>query len=455
MGKRLRSLVGSMAAVAALACSPQVSQAQALIPAEVLTLKNGFRAILHVDKRQPVVHVFMHYNIGSRDESPTRTGLAHLFEHLMFRGSEHLDTRSQSGYLFRMGAFGVNATTSMDETVYFETVPSFNLEPILWMEADRLGFPKISNSDLKEERNIVKNERRQRYETTPYGAAREEGRKALFPAAHPYHHLTIGDQAHLDAVTLDEARAFFARYYEPRNVTLLLVGDLEAEPTKALIKKYFETLPAARESGPVMKAGDTPPVVLSAERKLEISEAVGKQPWLQLMWPTPHQCAEQHAVAEVLTALLQRSDRGRLGKNRLQLDADTSITVRRQSLALQSIFMVDVISDKLASLEEARLRIDQELADLAQKEPTGEELTAAKRSLRNNFLSQLQSVSAKAELLLRSAQCYGSPLLSAQLLDRTERVTAAEVTEFVKKYLQPTQRVRTLAIPTTAKGGAK
>jgi predicted Zn-dependent peptidase len=208
-------------------------------------LANGLRVIVAEDHLAPVVAVNLWYDVGSKHETPGRTGFAHLFEHVMFQGSKHVPEDKFFQILERAGATDVNGTTNDDRTNYFETVPANRLELALWLESDRMGFmiDTLTQERLDVQRDVVKNERRQSYENSPYGPSSLALLDTLFPAGTPYHGAIIGSMLDLSAATLGDVRDFFHTYYAPSNATLTLAGDFELERAKNLVKKYFETLP--------------------------------------------------------------------------------------------------------------------------------------------------------------------------------------------------------------------
>ncbi len=210
---------------------------------EKFTLSNGLDVILHQDRSLPVVAVNVWYHVGSKDEEPGRTGFAHLFEHLMFEGSKN-HNRSHFEPLQKVGA-ALNGSTNNDRTNYWENVPSNYLELALWLEADRMGFllDALDQPRLDIQRDVVKNERRQSYENRPYGMASFHLQASLYPRPHPYHWWTIGDPADLDAATLEDAKAFFRRFYGPSNASLAIAGDFQRDQALALVHRYFDDLP--------------------------------------------------------------------------------------------------------------------------------------------------------------------------------------------------------------------
>ncbi len=440
----------ALAAVGILWADPLSAAAQGFIPAEVVPLKNGLTAILHVDRRQPNVAVLIHYQIGARHEPPGRAGIAHLFEHLQFRGSDHMRPYSPGWYMQKCGVRGRNGTTSFDQTEYFEVVPKENLEPILWMESDRMGFPSLGALDLDEERAIVKNERRQRTEITAYGAARELLWKTTFPSSHPYHSMVIGDQAVLDKLKLSEAKDFFAKYYDPSNATLVIAGDIDLEQTKALVAKYFETLPS---HGKPAVALDPKPIVIEKEVVLEHSEQIGREPSLIMQWLTPPLCTEGDVAAEVLSSILVRGTTGRIAKLK-KTDGVDDVSVDLLSLHLQSVFAIEVSGKSRAAIAGAAQAIDQHIADLATKGAAPEELAAAKAWRRNQLISSLQQPMAKARLLAHADACFGTPKAAGKLLEQLEKVSITDIQQ-IAKMLVPQKRVSVFAMPTQTKAEVK
>ncbi|MGE5245530.1 MAG: M16 family metallopeptidase, partial [Betaproteobacteria bacterium] len=226
------------------------------IPFEKHTLDNGLDVLLHEDRDCPIVAVNVWYHVGSKNERPGRTGFAHLFEHLMFEGSEHYDR----GYFHPLQGAGaaLNGSTNADRTNYWEVVPTAALELALWMESDRMGYllPALTQAKFSNQRDVVLNERRQNYENRPYGLAPMALLAALFPDDHPYHWTTIGEIADLRAVRLDEVHAFFRRYYHPANASLALAGDIDPDAALALVDQYFGEIQSGERVDPV-RAGAT------------------------------------------------------------------------------------------------------------------------------------------------------------------------------------------------------
>jgi zinc protease len=216
------------------------------------TLDNGLRVLIERDPSLPLVALNLRYHVGSKNETPGRTGFAHLFEHMLFQGSEHVGTNDHFGHIQRVGGVA-NGMTSRDTTTYYETLPSSHLELGLWLESDRMGFllPAMTEAKLENQRQVVMNERRQRVDNQPYGMAGERLFELLYPAPHPYSWPVIGTMEDIAAARLDQIQAFFETYYRPSNAVLTLVGDVEPQPALAAVERYFGDLPAGSRPAPV------------------------------------------------------------------------------------------------------------------------------------------------------------------------------------------------------------
>src|SRR5215831_3262174 len=234
---------------------------------EKYTLPNGLEVILHEDHRMPEIAVDVWYKVGSKDESPGRTGFAHLFEHVMFQGTKHIPEDKHFEYLQKAGASNVNGSTGTDRTNYFEVVPSNQIELALWLESDRMGF-LLERQGFKEtldnQRDVVKNERRQRVENRPMGLVSKVLLEALYPPAHPYFHEVIGSMEDLSAASVEDVQGFFRTYYAPGNATLVVAGDFDRAKTKELVEQYFGPIPAG---GPVPRRS-APEVRLTAPKRI-------------------------------------------------------------------------------------------------------------------------------------------------------------------------------------------
>jgi zinc protease len=283
------------AAPDAAAQSPSVE-----LPFTKVVLDNGLQVVIHEDRSDPVVAVYVLYHVGSGREEVGRSGFAHLFEHLMFQGSEHVGDDQHFKIVSEAGGT-LNGTTNRDRTNYFETLPSNQLETALWLEADRMGYllPAITQAKLDNQREVVKNERRQNYENVPYRQAAGKVMEALYPPDHPYHWLTIGSHEDLTAASLEDVHAFFRRWYGPNNATLAIGGDVDTAQALALVRKWFGGIPRGPEVAPPAQR----PVRLDGNVRLVMEDKV-KLPELSLIWPSVPRGHADEAALELLTAIL-------------------------------------------------------------------------------------------------------------------------------------------------------
>jgi zinc protease len=267
------------------------------IPFEQHRLENGLTLLLHEDRSAPLAAVVAMYHVGSKNETPGRTGFAHLFEHIMFKGSAHVGDGEHFRLLQEIGA-SVNGSTSEDRTNYYEIVPSTHIELALYLESDRMGFllPSLTQEKLDNQRDVVKNERRQNYDNQPYGRAHETLTGQLFPPAHPYRWPVIGSMEDLSAATLDDVRRFFSAYYTPSNAVLSIAGDFERETLLELIRRYFGELPPGTPPPPV--SVDTPS--LNSHSRVVLEDRV-RLPRLYLAWHSGRVNTRDDAVFDLLT----------------------------------------------------------------------------------------------------------------------------------------------------------
>ncbi len=418
------------------AADPQVAESRKpQIPElkiETYKLPNGLTVILHEDHKTPVVSVNVLYKVGSKDEKPGRTGFAHLFEHMMFQGSKNHDT----DYFLPLEKLGaqLNGSTAEDQTVYYETVPSNALELALWLEADRMGFllPSMTQQKLDNQRDVVKNERRQSVDNVPYGQAEEVLLKALYPADHPYHHSVIGSMADLSAAHLSDVAAFFRTHYVPNNAILCVAGDFSPLQAKEWIEKYFG--PVSR--GPEVKPPNRSVPSLSAEKHIRSTDAVSL-PRAQLIWPTVPVNHPDEPALDVLAAVL-----GGLPKeNRLfralvydrQLAAAVDASHPTQSLA--GTFEVELYARPGEKLDEIVKIANAEIERLRNEGATPLEVKKAQNERESALIMGLQSVTRKATVLNQSMESFGDPLGYRTELEKVFAVTPEDVRRVARQYL--------------------
>ena len=277
-----------------------------------IQLSNGLDVITHVDKSMPMVSVNLWYHVGSKNESPGKTGFAHLFEHIMFEGSKN-HNKDYFEPLQKIGA-NVNGSTTNDRTNYWEDVPSNNLDLALWLESDRMGFllDALDNDRFDLQREVVKNERRQSYENRPYGMAYLKLQEALFPSPHPYNWPTIGSQKDLEAADLEDVKSFFKKYYKPSNASLSIAGDIDPEHVVKQVEKYFGDLPPGNSIERMYRTGSS----LKGQTVMEYVDQV-QLPRLYLAWPTPPDFTHEQAALDMLSIILSDRKSSPLHKSKI------------------------------------------------------------------------------------------------------------------------------------------
>ncbi|RAJ35997.1 putative Zn-dependent peptidase [Kitasatospora sp. SolWspMP-SS2h] len=412
-------------------------------------LANGLRVVLSEDHLTPVTAVCLWYDVGSRHEVRGRTGLAHLFEHLMFQGSANV---SNNGHFeLVQGAGGsLNGTTSFERTNYFETMPAHQLELALWLEADRMGslLAALDETSMENQRDVVKNERRQRYDNVPYGTAFEKLTALSFPDGHPYHHTPIGSMADLDAATLEDARTFFRTYYAPNNAVLAIVGDLDPEQTVAWVEKYFGSIPA--HDGKQPPRDGTLPDTIGREVRELIREDVPSRA-LMAAYRLPHDGTREADAADLALTILGSGESSRL-YNRLVRRDRTAVAAGFGLLRLAgapSLGWLDVKAGGDATLEQIEAAVDEELARFAAEGPTAEELERAQAQIEREWLDRLTTVAGRADELCRYAVLFGDPKLVNGALPKVLDVTAEEVRAVAAARLRPDNRAVLVYEPTT------
>ena len=357
------------------------------VPFAKATLDNGLDVIVHEDHHAPLVAVSIWYHVGSKNERPGLTGLAHLFEHLMFEGSPH----QPEGYFAPLQEAGgaLNGSTSADRTNYWEVVPRDAARLALWMEADRLAFlpPALTEARFETQRGVVLNERRQNYENRPYGLAPFALMAALFPADHPYHWPTIGQPEDLMATTIDDVRGFFARYYHPSNASLAIAGDIGAAAAIRMAEELFGSIPA----GPAVPAVEVAP--LAAHGKRIVLEDRIEMPRLYLAWPSPALFDSGDAEMDLVGDLLAN---GRTSRLYARLIHDrriaTELAAAQSSRELGSTFQIVATAAPGHTLTEIEIAIREEISRFADEGPTDVEWQRGRAQAEAAFVSRLQTL---------------------------------------------------------------
>jgi zinc protease len=401
------------------------------IPFEKYKLKNGLEVILSEDHTLPLVSVNIWYHVGPANEKAGRTGFAHLFEHMMFEGSQHVGAKAHFGYLEAAGATEINGTTNFDRTNYYETLPSNQLDLALWLESDRMGYlpGKLDIQNLANQRDVVRNERRQSTENTPYGLVDEGLYHELFPKDHPYYPDVIGSHADVESAKLEDVRDFFRQYYTPNNATLAIVGDFDKNKIKGQVEKYFGTIP---EGPAVPKITVTTPAITS-ERRTTITDQV-ELPRVYIGWLTPPVFQPGDAESDLFSVILAGGKSSRLYKTLVydkEIAQDVSASVEETRLG--SIFELEVTAKPGVKPEDLEKAIDEEMDKLRKEGPTAAEVDRARNVTETGLIRGLQRTNGVANRLNFYNQYAGTPDYFSKDLARYDAVTPADIKNVIQK----------------------
>jgi zinc protease len=394
------------------------------IPHDEFQLDNGLNVILHHDDSLPQIVVNLWYGVGSKDEEPGRSGFAHLFEHLMFMGTVHLPG---SGFDERMEAHGGwnNAWTSEDATDYYEAGPSNLLETFIWMESDRMrGLAEaMTQEKLDLQRDVVRNERRQSVEDTPYGIIWEAMSPALYPAEHPYGHTVIGTHEDLQAATVDDVVRFFGSWYAPNNASLVIAGDFEPAQARTWVQQYFGSIPR------VELPERTKPEALIKPQQAEVETTDNVQiPLTMLTWHTPAAFQKGDAAFDVVASILGEGRSSRLYQDLVTASGDAlEVGSWQYSQMLGSIFAVTGKPSTDVTLEDLEIKLQAHIDRLAKDGPTELELERVRNQLEVSFISDLEGLQQRASALNRYRYLSGTPDFVNQDLERYRKLTAKDV----------------------------
>jgi zinc protease len=442
--KRTRALLTIAVAGVTLAGipSPAASQSVPSIPVESFTLSNGLQVLLHEDHSTPIVAVNTWYHVGSSNEQVGRTGFAHLFEHIMFMGSQHVPVGAFDNWLEAAGGNN-NGSTNQDRTNYYEIVPSNALPLALWLDADRMGWllPTMDLPKLDLQRDVVKNERRQSYDNVPYGRAYETILAALYPRAHPYSWPTIGSMADLSAASLENVKDFFRTYYAPNNATIAIAGDFNRDSVKTWVTRYFANIPR----GPAEPVQRVAPVVMLTRDTSVVLEDQVQLPRVYYAWHTVKSFAPDDASLDILAYILAGDRSSRLYKKLVyEMQVAQRVNAFQNGGRLDGFFQLDATPKEGRTPNEVAKIIDAEIALLAKTGPSAREVQRAQNTLRANFLDQLASVLGKADQLNYYNYFIGSPDYVQQDAARYDKVTAADVQRVAAQYLEAKKVILTV-----------
>ncbi len=409
---------------------------------EKYTLANGLEVILSEDRRLPLVAVDVWYHVGPANEAAGRTGFAHLFEHMMFQGSKHVPGDSHFRLLESAGGTNLNGTTNFDRTNYFETLPANQLELGLWLESDRMGYllDTVDVAKLANQQDVVRNERRQNSENTPYGIVNEALFQTVFPKGHPYYGNVIGSHADIQAAKLEDVKTFFKQYYAPNNASIAIVGDFDKAKTKELVEKYF---------GPLKRGPDVPKITvttppITSERRAVVTDRV-ELPRVYMAWITPAFFKPGDADADLTASVLGGGDSSRLYKKLVyEKQIAQDVSAFQYSLALGSTFQIVATVRPGHTPQEVEKAIDEELNLLRQSGPEEKEVARGRNTFETGMLQGLEVLGGfggVADTLSMFNHYVGDPGYLLKYLEEHRNVTPASVKAFVGTYLQPNTRV--------------
>ncbi|MFL5552128.1 MAG: M16 family metallopeptidase [Gemmatimonadaceae bacterium] len=436
-----------------------MAQSTPRIQFERYTLPNGLEVILHEDHSTPIVAVDTWYHVGSGDEQVGRTGFAHLFEHIMFMGSEHVAVGAFDQLLESAGANN-NGSTTEDRTNYYETLPSNALALALWLDADRMGFllPTMDLAKVNLQRDVVKNERRQRVDNVPYGRADEIILGALYPKSHPYSWPVIGSMADLSAASLTDVQNFFKTYYAPNNATLSIAGDFDPATVKKLVAQYFSSIPR----GPaVTRRVSVPAVVIPRDTFLVLEDKV-QLPRVFYTWHSVKGFSKDDAALDILAQVVANDKNSRLYKKLVyDLQIAQNVSAFQDGSRLDGKFQIDITPKPGQKVADIDRIVQTEIANVINNGISQRELQRAQNLYKASFLNRLASVLGKAEVLNTYNYFVGNPDFVQQDAARYERVTAADVQRVAKTYLGRPKIVLTVVpegkkdMMLTASGGGR
>jgi zinc protease len=418
------------------------------LPYKKYKLNNGLDVILLEDHRLPLVSVNIWYHVGPANERPGLTGFAHLFEHMMFEGSKHVGEKAHFLYLESAGASTINGTTDFDRTNYFETLPSNQLDLALWLESDRMGFllDTLDDRKLENQRDVVRNERRQSIESAPYGLVQEELFHQLFPQDHPYYASVIGSHADIEAAQLRDVRDFFRLYYAPNNASLAIVGDIDPDQTKTLVEKYFGPIPAGE---PAISTKVTTPAIRS-ERRIVVEDQV-ELPRVYLAWITAPIFSQADAECDLVAKIFGGGKSSRLYKSlvyekRIAQDA----SAHQYSLALGSIFTIEATCKPGIQPGEMEKAIREELAKFQKDGPTPAELERAQNTIEAAIIRGLENLGGfggVADRLNQYNHFLGDPGYLPKDLERYRIATIESLRLAAQTQLRPDACVVVHGVP--------
>ena len=418
---------------------------------EKYTLPNGLEVILAPDPSVPLVAVNVWYHVGSGDEVAGRSGFAHLFEHMMFQGSKNVGTDRHFEILRKLGSEEINGTTNSDRTNYYEVVPSNQLESGMWLESDRMShlLDILDKKELDNQIDVVRNEKRQRYDNVPYNKARFAMQAALYPEGHPYRYFTIGKHEDLVAASVEDVKNFYRTWYVPSNATLAIVGDFEIADAKKLVTKWFATLPTSQKP----KVVTVPAPEIKAQR-ITVDDTFAKLRQITFAWHSPASYAEGDAELDIVAAALSAEGTGRLYKA-LVYDKQLAQNVRagQGGSTFSGVFTVTITLRSGADIAQAEKIALDEIAKVTRENLSDKEIARVVAAQESGAIYRLEGLNSRANVLQEYNQFLGDPGKISFDLDRYRKTTADKIRAAAAKYLVPEHMVT--VVTNAVKDGAK
>ncbi len=428
--RNLLCFVPLFLAVLVMSSSPVI--AADLLPFTQYTLSNGLTVILHQDETTPVAALMMMYHVGSKNEKPGRTGFAHLFEHIMFKGSAHVADGEHFKLLQEVGA-NINGSTTEDRTNYFEVVPANQLELAIYLESDRMGYllDAVNQQKLDNQRDVVKNERRQNYDNQPYGTAYEKIAKALYPPDHPYSWPVIGSMADLSAAALEDVKEFFRTYYAPNNAVVVITGNFDEQQVRGWLEKYFGPIPRG-------KAFDRPkawPVSLPADKRMVFEDRV-QLPRLYMTWPSARMQTREDAVLDVLSDILGSGKNSRLYKAMVyEQQIAQSVSCNQGGSEIAGEFQITVTAKPGKTLADMEAAVNAQIQNVLRDGVTQREIETALNNLESRRINGIATALGQASVLATYFTLTGDAGNFNRQPERYKDITPAEVQALAKAVL--------------------